>query len=383
MLKVILAFVIVFISFAAAVKIGKDAAQMPDGTVVGAQFRCQGLHCPKWALDVSRFDVLRQINVQWEFNLIELLPLAPTDQRSSNLWTAYNPANRQFTVAVQDYPSEGVDAFFVVQINDDVTSATAIHSNVLLAHPDAIAGNPGKMALSRVMLDQNGDHLVLFNDGTLHKLSLTDRSYTRVANLRDSAALPLTAAITPAHIVNNGILKSVFFDSGAEVSYLVLTDMNKMTVGKAVPIQHYMHMPGNVRPIAAHQIVDVNNNVSKLAVMFAGNYDQIMWVDETTGEQTEIIPDIANRAEGATGVGFMCQASTKDCDTLWLTNAYNPTSNKLYFQAHVTDENDISTLFIYELQFLQNKVTKIYYPYVDPDVNMNFGYSGYQWVHFN
>ena len=44
MLKVILAFVIVFISFAAAVKIGKDAAQMPDGTVVGAQVISLVLH---------------------------------------------------------------------------------------------------------------------------------------------------------------------------------------------------------------------------------------------------------------------------------------------------------------------------------------------------
>ena len=41
MFQIALTFAILFISFAAAVKVGKDAAELPDGTVVGAQVTSQ------------------------------------------------------------------------------------------------------------------------------------------------------------------------------------------------------------------------------------------------------------------------------------------------------------------------------------------------------
>jgi len=49
----------------------------------------------------------------------------------------------------------------------------------------------------------------------------------------------------------------------------------------------------------------------------------------------------------------------------------------LYFQTHYVQE-DMSTTYIFGMEFSENKVTHTYYPYVNPEVQMTFGYSGYQ-----
>ena len=345
------------------------------------KFRCQGYLCPKWALDVSRFDVIRQVDVQFEYNLIELLPLAPTSQRSANLLTAFNPSNREYSVAVQDYPVVGVDSFFVVSISDDVTSAKSIYSNIILAHPDATPGNPGKMVLSRLLLDQNGKHLALFKDGSLYRLDLATKSFTLLANI-NAGGVNSGAVVTDAHIVVDGVLKSMFYNSVLDKSYVVLTDLTKSTVAVGAPVEVVPYIASShfETPISAFQITDPNTKVSKFAVMFAGSFDQFMWVDEKTGMQEEIVYDLTNQSEG-TPSALECYTSTKDCETQWLTSAYNPATNKVYFPTH-QQAGGTSTTYIYELQFLENHITSIYYPYIDPDVMMNFGYSGYQWVSF-
>lgn len=66
--------------------------------------------CPQWALDVTRYDPIRKVGVDYTFDLAELLPLAPTAQRSGYLRTSFDASNRIFTVAAADYPEAGVDA---------------------------------------------------------------------------------------------------------------------------------------------------------------------------------------------------------------------------------------------------------------------------------
>lgn len=46
-----------------------------QGTIVGAQLRCQGYMCPQWALDISRWAVTETDSANIEINLAELLPL--------------------------------------------------------------------------------------------------------------------------------------------------------------------------------------------------------------------------------------------------------------------------------------------------------------------
>ena len=327
----------------------------------------------------------RTVGNQFEFNLIELLPLAPTYQRSQELLTAYNPKTREYTVAVQNYPGVGIDTYFVVSISNDVTSATSIHSNIIIGHPDGQPGNVGTKTLTKILIDKDDRTVALFNDGSLHLIDIPGKAYTQVSNILTPAKdiVPATTQVTKAHLVVDTKLKSLIYDQLSNQAYIVVTDMSSSPyqVASPVAIQPYSKLNGAEAPIAAHQVTDPNTGISQFAVIFAGNFDRLMWVDETTGKQTDIIDDMYGDATG-TGADLTCDEGTKDCDTEWSTSAYDPVSNIVYIQAHAVQDDDSSETMIYGVQFLANKVTKVYYPYLDPLVDMNFGYSGYQWVTF-
>jgi hypothetical protein len=68
--------------------------------------------CSQWALDVTRYDPLRKVGVEYQYDLAELLPLAPTNYRSGDLRTTYDASTRVFSVVAADYPEKGVDAFW-------------------------------------------------------------------------------------------------------------------------------------------------------------------------------------------------------------------------------------------------------------------------------
>jgi hypothetical protein len=337
--------------------------------------------CPKWTLEVSRFDVLRKVGEEFEFTLAELLPFAPTDQRSQNVWTAYNPANRHYTVAVQDYPGTGLDTFFVVEINEDITSATPVISNVVVGHPDGKVGDAGKMTLSKIFLDAAGNTVVLFEDGSLYSLDLATKSYVLLANIHSGGSLKEPVSITKAQILENNILRSVLYDSKNYVSYLVRTDLSTSppTVSAPLQLQPLRGTFAPETPFAAHFIVDPNTKVSNLAILYHGNFDQILAVDETTGVQTEIMNDV--NADQPVPIEFQCDAPVKECDYLWSTTAYDPASNKIYFQIHqVTDESNLA--YIYNVAYYENRATEKWYPIADPNVQMTFGYYGYQFINF-
>lgn len=339
--------------------------------------------CPKWALDVSRFDVLRQVNVQYEFQLAELLPLAPTAQRSSNLWTAYHPPSRVFTVAVQDYPGVGLDTFFQVTINADVTAAQVKVSNVIMGHPDGVPGNPGSLTLQRVVADNDGQILVLFSDGSLHRVDFAQRSYAKVADvLGGSITSDDKLVLTVAHVVDtaSNALKSIAYAPATSLYYVVSTDLSTFAVSTPVQLVPAKGKLGPMSIIAAHMMLEPNTNVRQLAVVYAGSFDWIAWVNEATGEQTELVSDLYE-ASSTSPCEFECYEGAKDCDTKWATSAYDGATNTLYFQTHQV-EGDLSSAYIYQVQFLQNRATKVFSPYVQPDVLMTFGYSGYQWVSF-
>lgn len=348
-----------------------------DGAVVAAQLRCDGFLCPKWALDITRYDIVRQVGVQFEYQLLELLPLAPTEQRSNNLWTAYNPNNREYTVAVEDYPNPGMDTFFTATISSDVTSAKAVISNAIIGHPDASVGAPGNMHLRKILYCPEGHHLALFDDGSLHHLDIASGTYKQIANVKTSGLASLT--MTNAHVVDGSILKSILYDSVNYVSYLAKTDIESGAVSSAVQIQQIRGSLGNEKPIAAHMTLDPNAKVNKLTLIFAGNFDQITYVDETTGVQTPLTANLADDTNNGIPVEFQCNTATKDCDTLWSTTAYDAKNNALYFQTHEVSD-DTSTTYIYNSKYYTSKLSPDAYPVFNPSVTMTFGYSGYQWV---
>ena len=332
-------------------------------------------------MDITRYDIIRQVGVDFQYTLLELLPLAPTSERSNNIWTAYYPNTREYTVVVQDYPYAGMDTFFTATIGDDVTSAKAVLSNVIIGHPDASAGNPGKMTLRKIMYCPEGHHLALFDDGSLHHLDLVNKSYKQIANVKSSSKT-VGMSMTNAHVIENNILKSVLYDPVSYISYLVKTNFEEGTASEPLQIQQLRGSLGVEKPLAAHMVYDPTTKANRLTVIYNGNFDQILNVDETTGEQTVLFSDMYNQVNGSP-VEFQCTTSTKDCDTLWSTTAYDPKNNALYMQIHQI-EGDMSTTYIYNSKYYQNHVTKAYYPILNPSVTGPiFGFSGYQWVTIN
>jgi hypothetical protein len=321
--------------------------------------------------------VVRHLQEEFEFMLAELLPFAPTNQRSSKVWTAYNPLNRHYSVAVQDYPAVGLDTFFVVQINNDVTSATSLVSNVILGHPDGAPGNPGSMSLSRVMYDQNGDLLTLFADGRLYRLDiLGSRAYKLLADIipDDNSSVK----VSNAHVRDGLTLKSITYESSSDIAYLVKTDLTSYNVSAPVEIKKLKGMVGTETPLVAHMMRDPNTDTTFLGVMYHGNFDQILRVDEVTGEQTSVIGDLYHDSTNANQL--VCYEGAKDCD-FWATSAYDEKNGVLYFQSHSVAD-DLFVGYIFNMPFLENRVTGIYYPVVSESVTMTFGYAGYQWVSF-
>ena len=70
------------------------------------------LYCPQWALDVTRYDPVKKVGVEYTFDLAELLPLAPTQYRSGLLRTSFDALSRIYSVVAADYPEVGVDSFW-------------------------------------------------------------------------------------------------------------------------------------------------------------------------------------------------------------------------------------------------------------------------------
>jgi len=78
-----------------------------------------------------------------------------------------------------------------------------------------------------------------------------------------------------------------------------------------------------------------------------------------------------------------CNTATKDCD-LWSTASIDPITQDLYFQAHDMSEGDDDPVAsIYKFGFLENRITKIYYPNCfATETFVQFGFYGYNFVNF-
>ena len=100
-------------------------------------------------IDISRWDLVHYPDSQFEYNLEEPLPLAPTEQRKIYSYTAYDAKTRLYTLATSNYPVSGVDSFWQSTINSFVNGTTPVISNVLVAHPDAKPDSPGTLVMAR------------------------------------------------------------------------------------------------------------------------------------------------------------------------------------------------------------------------------------------
>lgn len=370
-------------AFAAKVKAqsrkGAVSAFSSTGAIVGAQLRCHGLMCPQWALDLSRWDFAPSCeDCSQETQLVEFLPLAPTWQRNPKIFTDYDAASRVYTVAVQSYPSEGMDTFFTASVAGDMSSAKKLLDNVIVAHPDATVNHPGSMTLIRVFdsPDPNGGVVAIFSDGSVYNLDLTSKKYTLIANIKSDPSVKATV-VSNAQVFDGTVLKAFLVQSNELKSFLVTVDVSTGVVTAPVtllPVQG--GGSGTELPVNAH-IIDNGQGTNILAVIMAGQFDQIIQVDEKVGTQTPIIFSITQANEMYPTM-LTCDTNTKDCDTVWTTSAYDPVAKQLMVQAHYIDDQGVYWTSIY-YQYWLNQVAGTF-AYWDPVTLMNFGYSGYQYV---
>lgn len=347
-----------------------------DGTMVGARVRCQGFLCPQWALDISRYDVVHYVQQDFQFTLQELLPLAPTNERSMQILTAFDAATRVFTVAACDYPEKGIDTLWSSIINEGVNGTTPLIVNKMIAHPDASVGSPGKIQLSRIVAGPSKTLFAVFNDGSIHEVNLDGQKYQAIGSLFSGAKDSSAFTVSHAHVMDGSVLKSFLVDASNN-NYLVKTDFSTASPLSTTPLllQLPRGMAAQEAPIGAFMMPDGPNASPRLMTQVTGIFDYFVFVDETTGKTESVLPsDLSNEAASM----FFCDTATKDCD-YWQTAAFDPVSSTLYYQAHAMDESRDSG--IYALQYVQNKVTKMWYPVTWNTVQpMQFGYIGYQFV---
>jgi len=340
--------------------------------------------CPQWALDVSRWDPIRQIGVEFQYDLSEALPLAPTAQRSFLSYTTFDASSRIYTAVATDYPEEGIDSYWQVQINGAVNGSTPIVSNVMVPHPDASPNNPGTMTLMNLKQLSDSRILAVFMDGSVHTLDLTNQKYNKVASLIPSGASASDMILTNAHAVDGVKLKSFLVDA-KQKSYLVVTDfsVSPATVTQPLYVTPIPGQPGKEIPLYSLMMPKGTSDATPQLVLFMhGNFDSVSYVDETTGLQTPLFASLSD--DMVTTPSFIyCDQNTKDCD-LWNTIAYDPVGNNIYFQSHTSDsDEDVPEANIMEIAWTQSAIDKDYYPVVwSVNQPMQFGYMAFQWVSF-
>ena len=262
-------------------------------------------------MDVSRYDTIQYINTTVEYNLQEALPLAPTFQRSFHTYTAYDDQSREYITIATDYPVSGVDAYWVSTLNAYVNATTPVLSYVLVPHPGSSPETGPNAILARVLLAPNGRKIAIFKDGCIHDVDLTNKKYTKIGNLFDAAPPNLgRMEVTDAHVFDGSTLKSFIIKANGETSYLVRTDFSESTIVVSTPlaIQPLQGALGKERPIAAFMMATDDGSDARLAVLNAGNFDQLNWVNEKTGEQIYIFSNFFDAIQGE----LQCNEDLKD-----------------------------------------------------------------------
>ena len=79
---------------------------------------------------ISRTNYVAQVGVPNDVVLQELLPPAPSAVRSFQSYTAYNEKTRTYVVVAAEYPRIDSATFWVSTLNNDVTVATPVFTEV-------------------------------------------------------------------------------------------------------------------------------------------------------------------------------------------------------------------------------------------------------------
>eukprot|EP01012_Entosiphon_sulcatum_P041187 TRINITY_DN54_c0_g1_i1.p1 TRINITY_DN54_c0_g1~~TRINITY_DN54_c0_g1_i1.p1 ORF type:complete len:386 (-),score=78.68 TRINITY_DN54_c0_g1_i1:137-1270(-) len=328
-----------------------------QGSVITAQFKCLDLFCPHWELDISALNHVTAIPDV----LLTLVPKSPAANMNFPVFTAFDPATRQFTVlglAASDdvrlwtvtvaSDSKGVTPL----VNASVTALPTNYGSPVAMHYARIAG------LTRLY--------VVLSEGFLAELDIhTGAVGQPVAVLPGVSQASARAVGATALDAARGVLQ-VSLRSKTSLQYtLVAFDL---AAGKP---------RSNVSVSVPHDTLELedafnavwDNTTQSLYWLVTGKFDQILSIDPTTGAGKTSFNNLAED-----NWWWYTDSEAHADDTLHV-QTLDPATNRLYLQItyHEPDQDYITSFAYWDLG------AKFIYEIYNP---ITFGLSGFQWVPF-
>jgi len=378
---------LVLFSAAFLLTVSADAANSITltGAIVSSQFTCVAPCAANWNLVISKTDTVTQLDVPNDVVLQELLPPANADLRSFETFTAYDEKSRNFAVIAADYPKVAHGTFWVSTLNNDLTAATPVLQEVTIEYPVSSAPYPLNVAhlkMSRLINGADGVLYATFTNGEVHVVDVANKSMKRIFSvISDDKLLSNNypaASWSQVYDPEQNALWSVVI-AGAS-AYVVKSDMATLTNGDWIELTQVKGMRTGLSVetfINAHMVKLDENGPTRLVVMMESindnvGFDEIVWVDTTTGQ-------LGNIAANLMEYNCLLTCPAFECDRLRVSS-FDPVTKKLYFQGHLVNPNKTFTLSLFYVYFFMSKITGTWEATVAPAAMAAYGYSGHQYV---
>ena len=332
------------------------------GYVVTAQWDGRTVPDVQWALDLTRQDT--EYRLRQELKLQKLLPttigpaLSPT-------WTAYSPGSRSYFTSVRKNKTAAY--LWGMAINNNVNATTPI-CQTTFGFPQEDAVFVGLEAF-----DVNGATTVLafFQDGTILDVDYSTGSTTDFANLVGGSSAVVSTSITVDHI--NNTLYAVLDSKPHQIVTFDLVSKkvtNSVAIGKLKDHDDFLELP--------FEMVKLPDSGDVLLFYDSELFDQILFVDTTTGDPAFLFNDIAEFGEGTYGhFEFTANDRLEDND-LWGTVCLDTLKDKIYFQCSAVDDSGFVTTTMCEIPVpKKRKAGDFINTAIQP---MTYGYAGFQYV---
>ena len=364
----------------------KAAITMPTGTIVSAQFYCTVAPCAAHEeLRITATYPVAQGNTPNDVNLQTLVPAGPFD---FEVFTTYCPKSRTFFTLAADFPTKGKMTVWSSTLNGDVTVATPVVKGLEMTYPQSTSPAPlnvNKLRVNRLLMGPDG-LLLTFTNGEVHQLDITGAGSFKLLFGIIPAADQLSVQhpyVTWGQVYDNESNNLYSFVFSASNVFLVTVDMSTGATTSVGPLD----MPGSQNEstgfspetvINAHMIKlqdGTNNLMFGMESLYSVGFDEWNFVNTTSGK---LLGPITSMQDDY----LYLECQPMNCDKL-RNSAYDPVGNVLYFQGHYETQNDFY-ITLASVGFVVNAAGKQSY-YLQPNTlaNINFGYTGMQFVQFS
>eukprot|EP00042_Codosiga_hollandica_P015807 m.38763 g.38763 ORF g.38763 m.38763 type:complete len:363 (-) comp45365_c0_seq1:155-1243(-) len=337
------------------------AATFP-GYIMTAEWQCDDFLCPQWSLTVTR--VTTDFSFHETTVLATLVPETAESAMFFPVYTAYNNVTRNFHVVGE--MENKIATIWTVNFDNSVDNGTLIATAT--AHFPASTA-----AIVRVHSSVHSSLLILWDSGVVSAANYSTGALSTVGDLLSSPSVS-TQLLAQASAVNTAenLLYSLTQTTSAKAPF-VLT-MNLATGDTSVvPLVLDASLKNEKwdQETLFHALWIAQ--FSKLLVFATGTdlgFDQVLWVDPTTGDVTPQYADLSQN-----NFFFRVQPSTHTNDLLQCA-CFDEINNFVYFQVTLSDVDD-DTADATDIASID--LNHLSYP-PDVQVTFTFGYLGYAFV---